>query len=302
MNEPASDLRAVLDLGSNTFHLLIATVRHGRIVAKHYQRRIYVKLAAAGADRISPAAWARGLGALEEFRSVLARYDHPRLRVFGTAMFRSASNGPAFQRALTERGFPVEIISGEREADLIRRGVISSLPPASGRVLIMDIGGGSTEFIIAEGQRTHYARSFPVGLAALHRRFHTADPFPLGQRTALHDFLVTTLAPLLAALRHHPTDHLVGAAGAFEVLLPAGEETVPAVAVDSDYPERLVTDLLPLTTAERGTHRLVPAERADYIIVALLLMAFVRELSGTQRLTVSRYALKEGALLDPGSW
>lgn len=289
--------RAVLDLGSNTFHLLIAEVAGGRIVREMYRERRFVRLAAGGGNRIGADAFARGLVALRHFRAVADRHGCRAVTTVGTAMLRTAANGPDFMAEAATLGLPVRLLSGAEEAALIARGVAAALPADAGRTLALDIGGGSLEFILATGSVIHFARSFPLGLAILHRRYHAAaDPVTPPVRERLRRELTETLSPVRAALADYTTHHLVGVAGSFEVL-GEGPGQATAWAVPVRRVRELIAAVTPLDLAGRVAHPAVPPERAELIVMALLLTELVLDLIDAERFTVSAYALKEGVLL-----
>jgi len=147
---------AVIDMGTNTFHLLIVEqVEHGdwKQVVRH---RIFVRLGEDGLRQIGKKAYKRGLDALKVFKTqILATGVKPHNIVAnGTAALRSAVNAAAFLKdAESITGLKLHVISGEREANLIYKGVRRAVPFPENNVLIMDIGGGSVEFIIADRYR-----------------------------------------------------------------------------------------------------------------------------------------------------
>ena len=294
--------RGIIDLGTNTFHLLIADVAD-RVLTEVYRERCFVKLAADGIDTIGPAPYARGQAALSHFAGVLRDYDCSDLTAFGTAALRTASNGPHFvAEAKRTTGITVTPIDGDREAELITRGVLAALPPLNDRVLIMDIGGGSTEFIIADAAGVHWRQSFPIGVSVLTNDFHHNDLITYEEIVTLQAHLQTTTAPLAEALRRYPTRHLIGAAGTFEVLAdllsdPAAPGHPTSHALKIDGLRALHDRILRSTLAERLRIEGLPTERADMIVAAMVLLDFVLQLAGIEKVTVSDYAMKEGILL-----
>ncbi|MEM9834901.1 MAG: hypothetical protein AAF828_00280 [Bacteroidota bacterium] len=295
---------AVIDLGTNTFHLLIV---QGRDAAGNfreiYRERRFVKLAEDGIETIGAAPYQRGLESLVHFRKIMDEHDVSRYQANGTAALRTATNGQQFMfAALEQANISINLISGDEEARLITKGVLAALPPlGNDRILIMDIGGGSVEFIIAEAEGTLWAQSFPVGVAVLKRRFHQQEPIGTDELGSLIDFLQTSLTPLWAALTNYPTRHLVGAAGTFDVIahLMSSEQPTPhchAITLDSfqAFYERCVGANL----EERLTMPGLPAQRADLMVVALVLIKVVLTGANIQRTTVSNYAMKEGILTE----
>ncbi|MCB9284835.1 MAG: phosphatase [Lewinellaceae bacterium] len=293
---------AVIDLGTNTFHLLIVeSGPDGGLVELDRERR-FIKLAEEGIHRIGPAAWDRGIRALEDFTAVLRANDVEKVRAFGTAALRTAANGPDFVREIKARtGIEVSMIPGEEEARLIHLGVMQAVPPFSGRSLIMDIGGGSVEFILADDHEVFWAKSFPIGVAVLYKDFHRSDPISVLEMEEVREHLAAVLVPLREAIQRFPAEVLIGASGTFDVLedVLAREKPFPnygRFAVDRFYP--FFRKLLPTTLAQRLAMPEVPPERADMIIVALVLVDYVLNLAPFREILVSHYAMKEGMLVE----
>ena len=295
---------AVIDLGTNTFHLLIAGEGPSGKIKEIFRERRFVKLAEEGIETIGAEPYRRGVETIQLFRRVLAAHDVPieQVRVFGTAALRTASNGPAFIREIQEStGIEIRLISGEREAELIYKGVILAVPPTEERMLIMDIGGGSVEFIIADSNGVLWAQSFPIGVAVLYKNFHRHEPILPEETAAIHQFLGQQLSPLLEALQQFPTQRLVGASGTFDVLQFFLEEekahllnaTIPAEKFLPFYQQ-----LVQMNDGQRRAMKGMPQDRVDMIVVALILIEVVLEMAGIRQITVSAYAMKEGMLYE----
>ncbi len=175
---------ASIDLGSNTFRLSIGRiVRHGGGAQIYAEDKLRELVALAnGLDehkRIDAATVDQALAALRRFGERLRGFSPANVRAVATNTFRVARNAaeilPAAERAL---GFPIEIISGQEEARLIYLGVIQDLPPSDHRRLVIDIGGGSTEFIIGQHDQPLELASLELGCTTWTRQF-----FPLGRIT-----------------------------------------------------------------------------------------------------------------------
>jgi len=292
----------VIDLGTNTFHLLIVEKRDAFSFVEIYRERRFIKLAEEGIERIGPAAYGRGLAAIRAYHAHMEQYGVERVRATGTAALRTASNGLQFIRQVgAETGIQVDLISGDEEARLIHLGVVQAIPFGREARLIMDIGGGSVEFIIADGQAVHWAGSFPVGLAVLNRRFHHSDPIEAEEISALHAFLERELLPLYKALERYPIFDLVGASGSFEILenmMTTREEGDNKINLSCEDFHALLSRFLPTSLDERLAIPQLPASRADMFIVALLLLEHVLRKSQASRIAISRYAMKEGMLYE----
>ena len=299
----SKELRAVIDLGTNTFHLLIASVSADEQLREVYRERIFVKLASEGIETIGPEPFERGLAALRHFANVIRDHGVAEVTAIGTAALRTATNGEIFVRqAELDTGIVVRLIPGDLEAELITRGVLAAVPPLEDRILIMDIGGGSTEYILASEAGVHWRQSFPIGVAVLQRRFHRTDPISEEEIRALENHLDHTLQPLAAILEEYPAHHLVGAAGTFDVLAeilrdPAAPPHPTSHRLALGGLEALHFRIVASNMEERLAMEGVPIERADLIVVAMLLIRYTMELADTRRISVSNYAMKEGILL-----
>lgn len=176
------DRLASIDLGSNIFRLSIARVVHSGDTAQIYTEDKLREMVgmASGLDehqRIRAVAIEQALQVLRRFGERLQGFPPANVRAVATSTFRVARNAaeimPAAERAL---GYPIEIISGHEEARLIYLGVIQGLPPSEQNRLVIDIGGGSTEFIIGQGDRPQQLASLPMGCTSWTRRY-----FPQGR-------------------------------------------------------------------------------------------------------------------------
>jgi exopolyphosphatase / guanosine-5'-triphosphate,3'-diphosphate pyrophosphatase len=290
---------AVIDLGTNTFHLLIAepTGTTGfRIIHRH---RKYVHLGRSGLDRIDPAAIFPALDVCRRFGEQLRAYGVQECRALGTEALRRAEDGPAFLAQLAEAlGHPVRLIDGLEEARLIARGVGLLLPRQSPPSLVMDIGGGSVEFIHMEEGQVRWRGSFPAGVAVLRHRFHRHEPITPEERWAIDDFLAVQLAPLILALSGSGPFTLIGAAGIYEVLArhtQAGAYGGLRILNIGDF-QIFSESVMRLDLARRIAHPAIPRERAELFPVALALIRWIMNHLPVNGLLASPYALKEGAL------
>lgn len=296
---------AVIDIGTNTFHLLIAEAdADGQRLKEIDRSRHFIKLGEKGLDTLSSEALQRGMTALREFRQQIDKQNIPDdcVIALGTAALRTATNGPAFRaEVLREVNIDIQIISGDREAELIARGALLAIPIPQHPVLIMDIGGGSVEFIITDRQEVYWAQSFPVGVAVLHRNFHRHDPISQEEVLAVQGFLEEQLHPLWQALQQYPSRHLVGAAGTFDVIaaqLGRGTGGATYAPIDLSRFDAFYREILGTTHAERYAMPKIPDDRADMIVVALILVELIIRRVDVEQLTVSFYAMKEGMMSE----
>ncbi len=297
-----SNKYAVIDLGTNTFHLLVAEKSPHQAFKEVHRKRFFVKLAAEGIETIGDAPIQRGMNALKTFKEILDTLAVKEVKALGTAALRTASNGPAFiKKVKKDFDIQIELIDGNREAELIYKGVVLAVPFKRENYLIMDIGGGSVEFIIANQQKVHWAQSFPIGVAVLFKKFHHQEPISIQAVTDTNVYISSFLSPLYEALTQFPVSTLVGASGTFDVL-----EFILAKDQSFDhYAKVKAKDFFPLyqmllksTKEERFGMKDVPDTRADMIVVAVILIDFILRKTQIEDIIVSNFALKEGVLSE----
>ncbi len=293
----------MIDMGTNTFHLLVVERNASGGWDPVLKKRTYVKLAEEGIQRIGARAFARALSALQHFKEALDQLGIPvqAAKAFGTAALRTAENaGELIQAIETQTGIRAEVISGDREALLIHKGVKRAVPFPKNRVLIMDIGGGSVEFILCDQEQVFWQQSFPIGVAVLLQRFHKADPITSAEVETLEGYLDTTLEPLWEALERFPAATLIGASGTFDVidlfLLDPLEKPETYGYIEISAFEPLYQQFIRSTLAERNEMEKLPKERVEMVIVALVLVRYVLKKAGIREIYTSTYALKEGML------
>jgi len=296
-NSDAGGPFAVVDLGTNTFHLLVGRWKNG-VLEVVYRERHFVKLAAEGITTLGTSSISRARNAAESLGRAIRLQSPQRAVAYGTAALRTASNGPTVRQELADLlGLNIQLIDGHREAELISLGVRAAKPPVD-EYLIMDIGGGSVEFIQVQEDTIRFRESYPLGAQVLRTRFHTAEPFGKTQSKVLFEFLDETLQEVRAQF----TDQLVliGASGTFDVLGDLyGAELQPGLhEIDPNAVTALYEESTAMTADQRLQDPRLPPDRADMIVVALALIEhFIRAFPGLRIITCA-YALKEGALVE----
>lgn len=293
--------KAVIDLGTNTFHLLIFS-RSGALapIQPVFKRRIFVKLAEEGIDWIGPSAADRALAAMQQFADLLRERGIQDVKAIGTAAMRRAGNSEVvLQNIRAQTGIEVEVISGMQEAQFIADGVQSACSGQETKAMIMDIGGGSVEFILMNFTQLSWMVSLPIGVGILYNKFHCNDPIGPDEEKALRDFLAKELIDVKDKLLKHQVKHLIGASGTFDVIadLFSLPQSTYAEMKPSQITETL-SDLTKMTIAERNKHPAIPDSRVDMIVVAVILIQEVLALNHFERLGISKYALKEGLALN----
>lgn len=295
---------AAIDLGTNTFHLIIAE-KTGAEMKVIYKTNKPVKL---GEDitlenRIIPAAFERGINCLKEFSATLQAYGISKVRAVATSGVRSASNGLEFIDAVKQQtGITIEVVDGNKEAHLIYEGVKAS-GAIQGKSLIMDIGGGSTEFIFCDEQGFHWKKSFDIGAARLMQKFFKSDPINITDQQQIQNHLQVTLTELITFGKDFEAETLIGSAGAFEtysaMLNPSlNIHQVSKAAIDINSYHQLSKKLIASTHNERSQMpNLIPL-RVDMIVMASIITNYVLAELSLKKITLSTYDLKMGVLQE----
>ncbi|MEZ4962563.1 MAG: hypothetical protein R2830_22240 [Saprospiraceae bacterium] len=290
----------VIDCGTNTFHLLIADANGDGTFNTVFKQRHYVRLGQEGLHHIGEAPFQRGIECIGNFKQIMKENNVGHFTAFGTEALRRASNGRDFIEAVLQKtGVGIQLITGDEEARLIHLGVMQAVPPFLGKGLIMDIGGGSVEFIIASENEVFWAQSFPLGVQVLYSGYQKNDPISRGDLLALEWHLEQNLQPLFTALQKHETPLLFGASGSFEVveflLLEKRQHPLYSVIPASDY-YKIHGPMVASSLKQRYDMPKLPNERAELIVVAFVLIDFIVRKAGIRQIVTSSYAMKEGIL------
>jgi len=292
---------AVIDLGTNTFHLLIADIsaKDPQIL---YKTTVPVLL---GQGRINeniiiPAAFERGIRTLKDFRGIIDAHDVDIVRAIATSAVRNAVNGPDFVAAAKAAGIGIQVISGDEEAAFIFNGV-KALGIIQQTSLIMDIGGGSTEFIICNEDGLLWKKSYDIGAARLMQAYFHSDPISNTDRCAIIDLLDKALSELEVACIRYKPEMLIGSAGAFEsfaILLTNGNDIgdITSMALDIKAYETLAARLVASTHEERTNMKGLISLRVDMIVIAAILTSYILDNIELNAMSLSMYDLKMGVL------
>ena len=296
---------AVIDCGTNTFNLLVVEAnREGWTMLFH--NKVAVKLGEGGFDEnvIHPHRFARGLDALMVHKAAIDNLQCDHTFAFATSALREATNGGDFiARASALFGIEIELISGDREAELICEGVRKSMALGDEPVCIMDIGGGSTEFVIANDHEVFWKKSYLLGVSRLTDRIQPSDRIETAQLRELESILHHELADLREALKSYSVTRLVGSSGSFDTIKAMHYrdsigETITALHTDIPLSgfQTIYQWLLKSSMSDRAKHPAIPSIRVQYMPLAAHLVYFVLGIHPFKQLTHSAYSLKEGAI------
>lgn len=214
---------ACIDLGSNSFHLLIAEWHEGRHqIVERFSEKVQLGEGLAINSCITPAAFSRGLACLEIFRHALARYPIKHCWAVGTNALRIADNADEFLAAARLKDIQIDVISGPEEAALVYAGVNSALPVAGHNRLIIDIGGGSTELVVGCNERILQVHSMPIGCVSWRDKWFLQ---PMSELVAAEDKLHNALADartvfeaIIPGLREHAWHEVYASSGTAKML------------------------------------------------------------------------------------
>src|SRR5690606_22457154 len=251
---------AVIDLGTNTFHLLMVELLDNGFEIL-YKEKVPVKLGKGGISQntLTDNAQKRAFHTIGHFKSLIDGEKIDQTHVFATSAIRNAENGCAFVKEIQSRfGLKVNVIDGDHEAQLIYEGIRFSGSLNEETALMMDIGGGSVEFIIGNEKEPFWKRSFEIGGQRLLDLFPYHDPILPEEVDQLNIFLNEQLTPLVEAIEHFKPIHLVGASGTFDTLT---DMYYASLHQTKRKTERNFT--LPLTAFEAMAEKLKSLDRSE---------------------------------------
>jgi Exopolyphosphatase len=301
---------AAIDIGTNSFHLIVVEIvsSQGRFRILDREKQI-VRLGSGITDMkyLAREAMERGIQVLRQFKMIAAAAHAP-VRAIATSAVREALNRDEFlRRVAADTGIKIEIASGFEEARLIHLGILQALPVFRKKILVIDIGGGSTEFIVGQGRKIAYSNSVKLGAVRLTQRF-----FPEGQVTGkgLQEctrFITGTLAPIVRSIRKNKYDVVVGSSGTIGNItniarIMRGENPdhpINNTVVSRKEISQLLNDLCSKKeTADRARVEGLDPARTDIIIAGIVLLHSIIEQLRIPSLVFSDYALREGIILD----
>jgi exopolyphosphatase/guanosine-5'-triphosphate,3'-diphosphate pyrophosphatase len=305
MNKPV----AVMDLGTNTFHLLIAEANPDdpKELLHLYEP---VRLGQGGINKgiIQPDAFERGVKTMQKFHQHIAQFEVGAVKAIATSALRNAANGRDFiEQVKQQTGIKIELIDGDKEAEYIYNGVKASGCLSDENSLIIDIGGGSVEFIICDSEHIKWKQSFEIGAARLMERFQTSDPISAEAIEELQNYLYHILTPLFTAANGIEIHKLIGSSGAFETFIEVMElekghefnlKSIKCEDFNTSEFEELTARLISSTHQERAAMKGIIPLRVDMIVVASLITRYVMDKLQIYRVAMSMYSLKEGVLAE----
>ncbi len=296
---------AVIDIGTNTCNLLIANILPEGSFKTIYDRKLPVKLGRRGINKeiLQPEAIERGILALQSHFKTIQEYGVSQIKVVGTSALRGAANRAEFLKKVKNLlGWEIEIIDGELEAELIFRGVRLSLPDGIGKYLIVDIGGGSIEFILGNDNIIIWRKSFNIGIARALETIQMSDPVTPGEILACEHWFEEHLQELWSVCKLHQPQTLVGCSGAFDTFMDIYEKAEPDLKIRevSEFPMqdylKIHKQLIQSDHETRSKMEGMDKMRVEMIVIASVFTNFILQKLTIQRLLHTHNALKEGVM------
>ncbi|MDZ4745429.1 MAG: Ppx/GppA phosphatase family protein [bacterium] len=304
-----TQLIAAIDVGTNSFHMVVASVTTRGVLRIHARSKETVRLGSAGGDmkKLSADAMARGLATLKRFTQE-AKQHQAFIRAVATSAVREALNKDEFlDRALRETGIDIEVVSGVEEGRLIYVGALHALPIHSKRTLVIDIGGGSTETVIGYKGEVLYVHSAKLGHIRMSARF-----FPKGDASTeaieeCRQAIRGDWTPVFQSLLEYGFETATGSSGTIMTIA-----SMALVMHDKRVPESLNgvrisrSDLLAAIDAIVGARSVrarqalpgMDARRADVVLGGALILEQAILCLNIQELVISGYSLREGVVFD----
>lgn len=293
---------AALDLGSNTFLCLICEVEQFKITKTYADQVEVVRLGQglSASKKFHPDALVRARECLSKFKNLIDQHKPARILAMATSAARDAENKQDLFQICSDLNIPIEIIPGEKEADITYRGATSGQASNSNR-LIIDIGGGSTEFIFGQASEINFAKSFDIGCVRLTEKFILSQPTPDVQIENCRSFIKNTIAVLpgikvenILAVAGTPTTLAAVEIGKFSVDLIDGYE------MSLESLEKWLYRLAHLSVQEKIDLGF-PAGRADVMLVGVLILIETLKKVNLSKIVVSTRGVRHGVALELAS-
>ena len=304
---------AAIDIGTNSTHLLVAGVdtilgTFSIELAEKSTTRLGERDPDSG--ELTSAGMDRAFETLRRFRDLAVSHDVEQIVTAATSAVREAPNGREFLQSIQDGlGIDVDLVSGPEEARLIYLGVLSGMTFGDRPHLLLDIGGGSTELILADGRDARALTSTRVGAVRLQRDFVKDDPIPPQRRSFLQAFIQGSLEPAVDKVhrRIKPGEIPVlvatsGTAMAIGALAASEDERPPlklhGYRVSRQRLDRVVEKLVTMTPDQRRDLSPINDRRAEIIVPGALILQTTMQMLGVDEFVLSERALREGLIVD----
>jgi exopolyphosphatase/guanosine-5'-triphosphate,3'-diphosphate pyrophosphatase len=292
--------KAIIDLGTNTFNLIVADISLEKFEIV-YHEKVGVSLGMGGINQhlLTEDALQRALDALEKFVRISDDLKVDHIYGIGTSAMRGAKNADfLLDMVMKKLNLHIEVIDGKREAELIFKGVSYS-HPINEPTLVMDIGGGSTEFISANNNEIESLISLDIGVSRIYQSFNFSDPFNSDDVNKIEDFLEATAQGFFSNRKEQT---LIGASGSFETFYELIEkqpfpDITSSLQLDLNALKNCLDDIIFSTDDQRSQNNWIIPIRKKMAPIAAVKTRWVISKLPVSQVYVSPFSLKEGALL-----
>jgi len=307
-----SKILAAIDLGTNSFHLVIAKVNDKGMFKILLKEKEVVRLGELSNDMkyLSPEAVDRGISALKRFKLICDSVKAEKIRAVATSAIREAINNKTFlERAEKEVGLKIEIVSGFEEGRLIYLGVLQALPVFKKRILLVDIGGGSTEFLVGCKGQINFVDSIKIGSVRLTQKFFRNKKFKDTQIEETRLYVKSLLNPVIRDISKHNYSMVVGTSGtivnvgtmiyAEENIYDPDTFNFNNFKYDNKQFQFLLKKIIKAETVSKISS--IPGldpRRADIITAGAIILEQILSELKISEIALSSYALREGIILD----
>jgi exopolyphosphatase/guanosine-5'-triphosphate,3'-diphosphate pyrophosphatase len=297
---------AIIDLGTNTCNLLIAEY-YGKSYRILYQGKEVVKLGNGGIQKneLTTNGLERAIIAIHRHREKINKFSVSDVSIIATSAIRDAINKDWFQNELESvTGYQLQIISGEKEAELIFNGVQLAFSKIENHTLILDVGGGSNEFILTENGKPIWKQSFPLGMARVIGQFPLSEPITPEEIEQINQWFISGLEELWQRLENIQISQLIGCSGAFDTITDLIDQTDPGTKIrvsqqiESGDFDRIYQQLVDSTTAERTQMKGMESIRIEMIVPSVLFIKLIIDRLNIKTIFQTDYALREGVLFE----
>ncbi len=304
-----NDSLAAIDIGTNSFHLVVVKLKDSNRFEILSQEKEVVRLGSGSTDMkyLKDDAMDRGIAALIRFRQI-AEISQAEIRAVATSAVREALNKDDFlQRARQEAGIDVEVISGFEEARLIYLGVLQTLPIFAKKILLIDIGGGSTEFLIGRSGEIIEANSLKLGAIRITDRFFAEDPLDTKNLNRCREYVKAYINPMARRVNTHGFEVAVGSSGtvlSIAQMIQVLRKQEPTRNLSNFvFTRQELTEVVKMlvkadTVKKRQRIEGLDPKRGDIILGGAIVLEQAFEEMKIEAMTVSGFALREGVILD----
>jgi len=300
---------AAIDIGSNSIHIIIARVCAQGVIEIIDRDKEAARLGAGTLQlgALSEDAMARGLHALGHFKRLATRHSVDAVLAVATSAVREARNGGIFiERVKKETGIDVRVISGKEEARLIYLGAREVIDFRGRNALVIDIGGGSVEFMLGDSEQLCFSESLKLGVIRLTDRFVQADPLPKEARSAMEGYIQGQAESIVAELRERGFGLVIGTSGTLLNLISSAvaqnigpmPESLNGARVDREALSTAIKRIVQASRAERLKLPGLDPRRVDTIVAGAVLTQTLMGMLEADGLVGCDRALREGLVVD----